>query len=165
MLYTLRSKPVFRETPRYILLYNLLFGDTYQLALSQLVYILAFAKVYMMYYICSIIVSFGVLTSNISPLTLAVMSLERYVAVCYPLRHAAFVTIRVGVIIIFSYFGVMVAARSASSDKASTSKARETVLLHLIQLCLSVSTTLNSPILIAIANSGADMQKLLRIPE
>ncbi|CAK6979968.1 odorant receptor 131-2-like, partial [Scomber scombrus] len=36
MLFTLRSKLVFRETSRYILLYNLLFADTVLLAQSQL---------------------------------------------------------------------------------------------------------------------------------
>ncbi|KAA8577431.1 hypothetical protein FQN60_011535, partial [Etheostoma spectabile] len=34
------------------------------------------------------------LTNEISPLTLVVMSVERYVAVCYPLRHSTLVTIR-----------------------------------------------------------------------
>ncbi|KAM6984592.1 uncharacterized protein FYW47_018402 [Aplochiton taeniatus] len=106
----------------------------------------------MVRFVCGIITAFTILTVDTSSLTLAVMSLERYVAVCYPLRHATIVTIRgtgvaiavvwVGVIIIFSYFGVIVAARSASSDKASTSKARKTVLLHLIQLFLKDSEKL-----------------------
>ncbi|KAM6984593.1 odorant receptor 131-2-like [Aplochiton taeniatus] len=172
MLYTLRSKPVFRETPRYILLYNLLFADTFQLALSQIMYLLALASPPMVRFVCGIITAFTILTADTSSLTLAVMSLERYVAVCYPLRHATIVTIRgtgvaiavvwVGVIIILSYFGVIVAARSASSDKASTSKARKTVLLHLIQLCLSLSTTLISTIIIEDSEKLVDERKCLK---
>ncbi|KAM6987007.1 odorant receptor 131-2-like [Aplochiton taeniatus] len=206
MLFTLRSKPVFRETPRYILLLNLLFGDTFQLTVSFVMYLLATLRLQLLRSVCAILTAFGIVTADISSLTLAVMSLERYVAVCFPLRAATIVTIRgtgvaiavvwgicsantlirfiilflfnstpmnvllkdfctkeqvfllkalsdydeaftcfvfvsVGVILILSYFGVMVAARSASSDKASTSKARKTVLLHLIQLCLSLSAT------------------------
>ena len=36
----------------------------------------------------------SVFTATISPLTLAVMSFERFVAVCYPLRHATIFTMR-----------------------------------------------------------------------
>ncbi|XP_062288585.1 odorant receptor 131-2-like [Scomber scombrus] len=155
--------------------------------------------------------------TEISPLTLVVMSLERYVAVCYPLRHATIITIRntgvaIGVVwtfcslnvfiqvilllefpfddleieqmkgfcakenmllgpmshhynkaytyfvfisasvaIISSYIGVMIAARSASTDKASAGKARNTLLLHLVQLGLSLSSTIHNPFLIVIS--------------
>ncbi|KAM4620410.1 odorant receptor 131-2-like [Polymixia lowei] len=215
MLYTLRSKPVFRETSRYLLLYNLLFADTSQLALGQLLYILATARVYMTRSLCAAITMLAILTTDISPFNLAVMSLERYVAVCFPLRHADVFTVRstgvaiavvwltcsantmvrflmlvflesrpfhqfmqnfcakealfrlklfydfdkgfmcvvflsVGLIIVCSYIGVIAAARAASSDKESASKARKTVLLHLVQLGLSLSSTLVSTILSAV---------------
>ncbi|XP_067112887.1 odorant receptor 131-2-like [Osmerus mordax] len=214
VLFTLRCKPVFRETPRYILLYNLIFSDTFQLAVGQLLYILAYVQVYMIRYLCVIIVISAMITTDISPYNLAVMSLERYVAVCFPLRHSAIVTVKntgvsiavvwaisgintiirifmlillesmpldqymldfcskealykhkvfydydkaftgvtfvfVGIVILCSYFGVMIAARSASSGKASTTKAKKTVVLHMIQLLLILSSTLVSPILLA----------------
>ncbi|XP_031162639.2 odorant receptor 131-2-like, partial [Sander lucioperca] len=56
-----------------------------------------------------------------------------------------------GVAITSSYIGVMIAARSASTDKASARKARNTLLLHLGQLGLSLSSTIYSPILIALS--------------
>ncbi|XP_067113691.1 odorant receptor 131-2-like [Osmerus mordax] len=208
MLFTLRSKSVFRETPRYLLLYNLLFADTFQLAMGQLLLILSLPPVFLTHYTCAIIVLITITVTSVSPLNLAVMSLERYVAVCFPLRHSAIVTIKntgvsigvvwalssinplirsillvlyetfsvdqimqqfctmdalfystvaqeydkaftgvsftfVGVVILCSYFGVTTVARSASSDKASTTKARNTVLLHMIQLFLCLSTTLS----------------------
>ncbi|XP_063341488.1 odorant receptor 131-2-like [Pelmatolapia mariae] len=213
MLFTLRSKPVFRETCRYILLYNLLFADTVQLAQSQIHFLLAVLRIRVSYPVCTFLVNFTHLTSVISPLTLVVMPLERYVAVCYPLRHATIITIRntaaaiiviwtisflniiirtllffalfekldkievkylcseigillgsksdhfdkaftcivfvsAGVAVIFSYIGVIVAARSASTDKALAFKARNTLLLNLIQLFLSLSSTIYYPLLV-----------------
>ncbi|XP_044077217.1 odorant receptor 131-2-like [Siniperca chuatsi] len=217
MLFTLRSKTVFRETSRYILLYNLLFADTVLLLNSQLMYLLAACRILMTYPVCGALTMLADLTTVISPLTLVVMCLERYAAVCYPLRHATFITIRntgvaiivvwafsllnvliqvilllnfpfeelqslqmtdfcgresvlldpisdlygkactyflflsAGVVITSSYIGVMIAARSASTDKASARKARNTLLLHLVQLGLSLSSTIYYPLLIAIS--------------
>ncbi|XP_034746770.1 odorant receptor 131-2-like [Etheostoma cragini] len=217
MLFTLRSKTVFCETSRYILLFNLLFADTVQMSLSQILYILAALGLRLTYPSCGVLTMLSGLTNEISPLTLVVMSLERYVAVCYPLRHSTLVTIRntevaivgvwvfsslnvltqvillldfpfkdleslqmrdycssismflgpmsdnynkaytcvlfvsAGVAVTSSYIGVMIAARSASTDKASARKARNTLLLHLGQLGLSLSSTIFNPLLTAMA--------------
>ncbi len=56
-----------------------------------------------------------------------------------------------GVAVCFSYIGVLIAARSASTDKASARKARNTLLLHLVQLGLSLSSTVHSPLLFSIS--------------
>nr|XP_020479980.1 LOW QUALITY PROTEIN: olfactory receptor 1-like [Monopterus albus] len=222
MLFTLRSRRVFRETSRYILLYNLLFADTVQLAQAQLLYLLAVSRILLMYSACVVLTLLTDLTNDISPLTLVVMSLERYVAVCYPLRHTTVVTVRNGMlqlspletvavtvvwafsslnmlirvlllldfisanlqmndicgresmllspvsdlydkvyyyvlfvsasaVITSSYIGVMVAARAASTDKASARKARNTLLLHLVQLSLCLLSTMHSQILIVLS--------------
>nr|AEA11114.1 odorant receptor [Larimichthys crocea] len=217
MLFTLRSKAVFRETSRYILLYNLLFADTVLLALSQLLYIMAAFRIFTTYPVCGVLAMLNKLTNEISPLTLVVMSLERYVAVCYPLRHATIITVRntavaiivvwafsslnvliqvilllkfpfeklpslqmtdicayvamflmpmsdiydkaytgfvfvsAGVTVTCSYIGVMVAARSASTDKASARKTRNTLLLHLVQLGLSLLSTMHSSIIVSLS--------------
>lgn len=216
MLFTLRSKPVFGQTSRYILLYNLLFADTLQMAQSQLMFLLSACRITLLYPICGVLVSLATLLTLISPLTLVAMSLERYVAVCYPLRHATIITVRntalavcvvwtlslLNVLIevvlmlrvrfqdllhlqmeyscnkekltldpisdlyakafsyflfvlaagafIFSYIGVTVVAQSASTDKASAEKARKTLVLHLVQLGLSVSSTIHNPIFVFI---------------
>uniref|UniRef100_A0A3Q3KBU6 G-protein coupled receptors family 1 profile domain-containing protein n=1 Tax=Monopterus albus TaxID=43700 RepID=A0A3Q3KBU6_MONAL len=89
-----QSRRVFRETSRYILLYNLLFADTVQLAQAQLLYLLAVSRILLMYSACVVLTLLTDLTNDISPLTLVVMSLERYIAVCYPLRHTTVVTVR-----------------------------------------------------------------------
>uniref|UniRef100_A0A673X589 Odorant receptor 131-2-like n=1 Tax=Salmo trutta TaxID=8032 RepID=A0A673X589_SALTR len=221
MLYSLKSKPVFRETSRYILFGNLLFADTILLVTSQLLYILAVAGLFVIRYICVVIVLVAIFTSAVSPLNLSVMSLERYVAICYPLRHASIVTpgttgvviavvwilcslntiiklvmllvlesmpldqfmqefcstselfhlkihnqvdnvfisivfMTVGFIIIYSYIAMMMVAKSASSGKDINTKARNTVLLHLIQLGLSLSSTLVPTIVSALKSRAMD---------
>ncbi|XP_051250714.1 odorant receptor 131-2-like [Dicentrarchus labrax] len=224
MLFTLRSKSVFRETSRYILLYNLLFSDTVLLALSQFLYTLAASKIMLSYPVCGVFTMLSILTDEISPLTLVVMCLERYVAVCYPLRHGSIVTIRntavaiivvwtfsslnvlirvvllldfpfsdleslqmtdvcsdiamflspmsdsydkaytgfvflsAGVAVISSYIGVVIAARSASTDKASALKARNTLLLHLVQLGLTLLSTLHASIVVSLSKT---LQRLI----
>ncbi|CAL8401016.1 unnamed protein product [Boreogadus saida] len=209
MLYTLRSKPVFRETSRYLLLYNLLLAETLQMALAQMMSLLDVGMVFMTRLMCLLVLIPTIITTITSPFSLAVMSLERYMAVCFPLRYASIVTVpttygaiavvwaisyanmlirviilttldsrpfgqfmgipcgknpifqlkifsefesgfvcvefvSVGLIIIFSYVGVMVAAKAASTDKVSANKASKTVLLHMIQLGLSLSSSLVS---------------------
>ncbi|XP_015227318.1 PREDICTED: olfactory receptor 1073-like [Cyprinodon variegatus] len=217
ILFTLRSKAVFRDTSRYILLYNLLLTDTLQLAQSQLHFLLSNCKVKMAYSICIFLNFLASLTTGISPLTLVVMPLERYVAVCFPLRHSSIITIRntnvvimaiwavsslnnltrvfwflksssekneiwklkdlcstvslilgaltneydraytcvvfvsAGVAATFSYVGVIKAARSASTNKALANKARHTLLLNLIQLGLSLSSTIYTPLIIGLS--------------
>lgn len=214
MLFILRSKPVFRETCRFILLYNLLFADTVHMAVGQLLYIISVFRIMLTYPVCGILSMLASLTSVISPLTLVVMSLERYVAVCYPLRHATIITIRntgvtivlvwifcllnilirvvlllefpfeeleslqmtdfcsdialflgsmsadydkgfsffvfvsAGLAITSSYIGVIIAARSASTDKASARKARNTLTLHMVQLGLNLSSKIFYPLFI-----------------
>ncbi|TKS83399.1 Olfactory receptor-like protein I9 [Collichthys lucidus] len=217
MLFTLRSKAVFRETSRYILLYNLLFADTVLLGVTQLMYIMAVCRIFPTYPVCGVLAMLAGLANEISPLTLVVMCMERYVAVCYPLRCATIITVRntaVAIIVVWafsslnvlirvllllnfpfdqlqslqmtdvcsdiamllgpmsdiydkaytgfvflsaavavtcSYVGVMVAARSASTDKASAHKARNTVLLHLMQLGLTLLSTMHGPIIVSLS--------------
>uniref|UniRef100_A0A8C5FB13 G-protein coupled receptors family 1 profile domain-containing protein n=1 Tax=Gadus morhua TaxID=8049 RepID=A0A8C5FB13_GADMO len=225
LLYILRSKPVFCETSRHILLFNLIFADTAYLVNSLLLYLLAAFRLRLRMYVCGLLTSISVLEDIISPLTLIVMSIERYVAVCFPMRHTDLATVRNtgaaiavvwtisggnvlikglilvgwksnfdpkaemtdfcskeamflapmsgvvdkafcafvfafgGVLTILSYVGVMLVARSASTDKAS---ARKTVLLHMIQLVLILISTIYSSMLLSLARV-VDRTTLVRL--
>lgn len=214
LMVTLRGRAVFRDTSRYVLLFNLLFADTLQMSLSQLLYLLSVFRVLLTFPVCGFMVMLSNATSEISPLTLVVMSLERYVAVCHPLRYGvivnnknttaavlavwaascvntlarvflfleiplaldslqmndfcsstvmfhspsmleynkaytAFLFLSSTVTIVASYVGVIIAARSASVDDSSASKARNTLLLHLFQLGLSLMSTMANALLAA----------------
>ncbi|XP_054902750.1 odorant receptor 131-2-like [Poeciliopsis prolifica] len=220
MLYTLRSRPLFREASRYVLLFNLLLVDTVQMFQSQSMYLLSAVSLTMLYPVCAALTAFSSLAHCVSVVTLVSMCLERYVAVCYPLRYSAIVTLKntgaaicviwgfssshviiqlslmlsrfsladLGVMqmvhycgnesafidpvsdlydraftyflfllgaatISFAYAGIIMAARSASTDKASAVRARRTLLLHLLQLGLSMSSTVYNSLLIVITGN------------
>ncbi|XP_061902684.1 odorant receptor 131-2-like [Entelurus aequoreus] len=94
MMLTLKRKRVFRETSRYILLFHLLLADTLLMASSQVLYLCYTYRILLTYPQCGVLVMLTIMTNDISPMVLVVMSLERYVAVCHPLRHAAIITVR-----------------------------------------------------------------------
>ncbi|XP_060747375.1 odorant receptor 131-2-like [Tachysurus vachellii] len=217
MLYTLRSKPVFKETPRYILFNHMLFNDSIQLFVTTLLYILSFAYLKLVMAACAFLVFISSTTFRNAPLNLALMSLERYVAINFPLRHAEIATqkktyiaigiiwcmsmiqliidllyvlltdpklfssqifcsrerlfikqwqvdayqgvnmfyfVSVSVIILFTYIRILITTRSITSNKASAAKAHKTVLLHIIQLGLCLTSFLFSIIERAAAMSS-----------
>ncbi|XP_030638944.1 odorant receptor 131-2-like [Chanos chanos] len=205
LLFVLWSKPVFKETPRYILFAHMLLNDSIQLLISLILYICSLAFLQLAKVVCFLLVFVATSTFSNAPLNLVVMSLERYAAICFPLRHSEIATRRrtcvaigviriigsinfmidtlfavvtepksfhllmfctrertfiapwqadmylafnvfyfvsVTVIIVFTYISIIVAARSVSTNKESTKKAHRTVLLHLIQLGLCLTSFL-----------------------
>lgn len=205
MMVALFQKPQLLESCRYILFGHLLFTESLQLLLSVLLYLFALTKTTMLSYVCISIILFASLTLTVSPLNLAVMSLERYIAICCPLKHVHIVTSRttgvalafiwttgslntlthwvlfislnntsfivphfcnrrnlfplpifssindafmiayfviISVVIIYTYVAILVIVKSASPNSHNATKAGKTVLLHLIQLCLCLLSTL-----------------------
>ncbi|XP_056267327.1 odorant receptor 131-2-like [Pseudoliparis swirei] len=204
MLYALLSKPLLLESPRYMLFGHLLLTESLQLFGIMLLYIFAVTLIRMISFVCLMITVVVRITVKISPLNLAVMSVERYVAVCFPLRHANMFTTRltkvaiavmwtvasldsfallflfisleksgftvrrschrhifqlqmystinrdftiaffviVCMVAIYTYIAVMITVKSASSTVRNSSKPHKTMLLHLIQLCLCLTSTL-----------------------
>nr|XP_061801270.1 odorant receptor 131-2-like [Nerophis lumbriciformis] len=115
MLFTLRNKGVFRETARYILLFNLLLVDTLQLSISQLMFCLSAFRFTLSYPVCLLLCLLASLLTKMSPVLLVAMSLERYVAVCHPLRHASVTTVRDMAVFVctlwsFCFFNVLIQA-------------------------------------------------------
>ncbi|XP_026794670.1 odorant receptor 131-2-like [Pangasianodon hypophthalmus] len=218
MVYTLCSKPVFKETPRYILFTHMLLNDSIQLFVTSLLYIFGLAYLKLVMAACAFLVYVSSTTFRNAPLNLALMSIERFVAICFPLRHAEIVTqkrtyiaigiiwfmgllhfitdllyvvlmdpkfltsqifctrerlfikqwqldayqgfnvfyfVSVSIIILFTYISILNTARSISSNKDSATKAHKTVLLHLIQLGLCLTSFLYSIIERAAAMAGS----------
>ncbi|TKS80742.1 Mu-type opioid receptor [Collichthys lucidus] len=82
------QKECFYTTGRYILFAVTLLSDSLMLVMSDILLILTHFGFAMQVWIC-IIISVVVLVYNIvTPVTLTAMTLERYVAICMPLRHS-----------------------------------------------------------------------------
>ncbi|XP_063060725.1 odorant receptor 129-1 [Engraulis encrasicolus] len=89
MLHTFASHRHFLESTRYVLFTYMLANDTLQLLTSVLLFLLVMAQVNFALVFCAPLLFFSTATFLNTPLILAVMSLERYVAIFYPLQRPA----------------------------------------------------------------------------
>ncbi|XP_043115211.1 odorant receptor 131-2-like [Puntigrus tetrazona] len=200
MIFTFLKKETFRET-RYILFAQTLFVDSALMLITDLTLIGSFYQFPVHVIPCYIFCTLTSLISVVSPMTLVAMCLERYVAICMPLRHSSISTPKntfIGILVIWcvsfiiplcifivcfvyippgflrlyvvctveamlqikwvadmrasslqllfiimlsivvsTYIKIMLAAKSASSErKSSTNKGLKTIILHGVQLLL-----------------------------
>ncbi|CAL8281495.1 unnamed protein product [Arctogadus glacialis] len=180
MLFSLGRRPAFLESSRYLLFGHLLLSDSLHLLACVALYLVAVARARLGRLPCVFLLLLGDAVAMASPFTLALMSLERYVAVCLPLRHAdreaalgwalfgrintAFTAVYfllVGGVILYTYVRILLAARSAAAAAAAgTSAAGRTVLLHMLQLCLCLaSTTFNAMSSLVMLSFGVVMAR------
>nr|AEA11132.1 odorant receptor [Larimichthys crocea] len=88
LIVTFFSKEVFYTTMRYILFAVTLLSDSLMLFVSDILLILSSYRVTMQFGLCIIFYILSVICIFVTPVTLTAMALERYVAICMPLRHA-----------------------------------------------------------------------------
>ncbi|XP_059187174.1 odorant receptor 131-2-like [Centropristis striata] len=101
MLHICASHRQFLDTTRYILFSNMLINDTLQLLSSVLLFLFFMGRVKFALVYCVPLLFFSTATFQNTPLILATMSLERYVAIFYPLqRPAAWQSDRIWIIIL-----------------------------------------------------------------
>uniref|UniRef100_A0A8C4X9A8 G-protein coupled receptors family 1 profile domain-containing protein n=1 Tax=Erpetoichthys calabaricus TaxID=27687 RepID=A0A8C4X9A8_ERPCA len=94
MLFTFFKKDSFREDTRYILFAHMLLVDTFQLIFMDMSHLFFDLSILMPAGACMVVsMILGSLSYN-TPLTLTAMCLERYVAICMPLRHGQISTVR-----------------------------------------------------------------------
>ncbi|XP_077307074.1 odorant receptor 131-2-like [Lithobates pipiens] len=84
--------PHVRENARYILFAHMLINDTVCLSLALFLSMGVGLLIYIPLPICYILVTCATATFRITPYNLAFMALERYVAICLPLRHTMICT-------------------------------------------------------------------------
>ncbi|XP_066499283.1 odorant receptor 131-2-like [Hoplias malabaricus] len=105
MIFTFLKKEMFREDTRYILFAQTLFGDSAFLVLCDVLLLGNHYQFRMHMIPCFLICTTAAFFTNCTPLTLVAMCLERYVAICMPLRHADISTSRtrfLGILIIWA---------------------------------------------------------------
>ncbi|KAK2846820.1 hypothetical protein Q5P01_009819 [Channa striata] len=86
MLYIFASHRQFLDSSRYILFASMLISDTVQLLFSVLLFLLVMGQVNFALAYCFPLLFLCTATFQNTPLILATMSLERYVAIIYPLQ-------------------------------------------------------------------------------
>ncbi|XP_020364056.1 odorant receptor 131-2-like [Oncorhynchus kisutch] len=101
MVHTVASHRQFLDNSRYILFAYMLINDTLQLLSSVLLFLFIVGNVKFAIVYCAPLLFFSTSTFHNTPLILAAMSLERYVAIFYPLqRPAAWHADRIWIIIL-----------------------------------------------------------------
>uniref|UniRef100_A0AAY4B2C5 G-protein coupled receptors family 1 profile domain-containing protein n=1 Tax=Denticeps clupeoides TaxID=299321 RepID=A0AAY4B2C5_9TELE len=88
MIFTFLKKEAFRTDTRYILFSQTLFPDSGLILIANLALALVYYQVAIHFVVCCLLSVIMSLLSIVSPLALVAMCLERYVAICMPLRHA-----------------------------------------------------------------------------
>ncbi|XP_048066179.1 odorant receptor 135-1 [Megalobrama amblycephala] len=94
LLYTLFKNPVFTQEPRYILYMQLIINDIITLSVCVIMFVFTYLIPNLNVAICCIFILIANSVHKNSPLNLAGMAIERFVAVCYPLHHARICTIQ-----------------------------------------------------------------------
>ncbi|MFT7819332.1 hypothetical protein Z043-115898 [Arapaima gigas] len=92
LIFTFFKKEIFRTSSRYILFLHTLVGDSMFLVISNILFVLDMTQTSITLNLCIILIFFGLNLHTTTPLTLTAMSVERYVAICMPLRHAELAT-------------------------------------------------------------------------
>ncbi|XP_070685122.1 odorant receptor 131-2-like [Pempheris klunzingeri] len=87
LIVTFFAKECFYTTARYMFFAVTLLSDSLILILSDILLILNYFQITMQVWICIIISVVVLLYLIVTPVTLTVMTLERYVAICMPLQH------------------------------------------------------------------------------
>ncbi|XP_059184827.1 odorant receptor 131-2-like [Centropristis striata] len=94
LIHIYRRHQIFNTNPRYILFIHLVINDMTQLALSTLLHIISYTLRTINVPFCLILLIIAILATLNTPLNLAGMAVECYIAICIPLRHAQICTIR-----------------------------------------------------------------------
>uniref|UniRef100_A0A8C9R5U8 Odorant receptor 131-2-like n=2 Tax=Scleropages formosus TaxID=113540 RepID=A0A8C9R5U8_SCLFO len=94
LIFTFFKKEIFRTSNRYILFSHTLICDSMFLVVTNIFFTLDMTQTPIPLILCIILCGFAGNLHTTTPLTLTAMSVERYVAICMPLRHAELATFK-----------------------------------------------------------------------
>ncbi|XP_058859413.1 odorant receptor 131-2-like [Acipenser ruthenus] len=92
LVLTFFKNQVFYEDPRYILFIHMVINDAVQLTVALTLFVVSYVFFRINVAFCSFFILIAVFTTMNTPLSLAAMAIERYVAICNPLRAVPAIT-------------------------------------------------------------------------
>nr|XP_055068180.1 odorant receptor 131-2-like [Misgurnus anguillicaudatus] len=105
-VFTFFRSSIFYNDPRYILYIHLVMNDMLMVFLTVILFVMAYAWSNVPLPFCFILIMIASTTHKNTPLTLAGMAIERYIAICKPLHHPQICTVRRTYILISLIWGV-----------------------------------------------------------
>ncbi|XP_063765917.1 odorant receptor 131-2-like [Eleginops maclovinus] len=94
LIHTFCKHQIFYTNPRYILFIHLVFNDMMQMTLSLFMFIISYTIYRMNASVCCTFILITLIMSENTPLNLACMAMECYIAICFPLRHVQICTVK-----------------------------------------------------------------------
>ncbi|XP_061584243.1 odorant receptor 131-2-like [Cololabis saira] len=94
LVHTFRKHQIFYVNPRYILFVHLVLNDMIQLTITISLFIFSYVFYKINASLCCFMITFAIFTTLNTPLNLAVMAVECYIAICFPLQHNELCTIK-----------------------------------------------------------------------
>ncbi|XP_075869398.1 odorant receptor 131-2-like [Nelusetta ayraudi] len=108
LIHTFQKNQIFYTNPRYILFVHLVINDMVQVTLTVVLFIISYTVYRIQVSLCWVLVLLALLTTENTPVNLACMAAECYVAVCIPLRHTQICTVRRTLALIVLIWGLSV---------------------------------------------------------
>ncbi|KAM9361651.1 odorant receptor 131-2-like [Symphorus nematophorus] len=100
LIHTFSKHQIFYMNPRYILFIHLVVNDMTQLMLSVTLFVISYTVYKINVSLCCVLTLLTLATIENTPLNLACMAVECYIAICLPLRHVQICTIKRTLILI-----------------------------------------------------------------
>nr|XP_033482518.1 odorant receptor 131-2-like [Epinephelus lanceolatus] len=94
LIHTFCKHQVFYMNPRYILFIHLVVNDMIQVILTVILFVISYTIYKINVSICCIFILIALFTTENTPLNLACMAVECYIAICLPIRQVQLCTVK-----------------------------------------------------------------------
>ncbi|XP_053171616.1 odorant receptor 131-2-like [Scomber japonicus] len=94
LIQTFSKNQIFYLNPRYILFFHMVVNDMIQVTLTVILFIVSYTLYKINVSICAAFILIALFTTENTPLNLACMAVECYIAICLPLHHVQICTVK-----------------------------------------------------------------------